>query len=346
MPAISNYISSQLGGVGQTVYGASGFGGNTLGVTSGGGSPTGTASSGVNYGTTSGGGMEGVLEPTPSAPAIDYDALIAPALQALDQAVGPAQSAYDANIADIDAYTGKAVSGQKSALQEAQLAAEQNKQRNTFAAEDAIDEQRRGFSEIGQGIQSRYGGTTGTGKFATEIAGARTMKNIGAFRQGLSQALQTIGDRFEQVKTATQFAIQDLEDRGQADKLKAKANLDATLNQIRMAKGELQSNKAQMAAEAMQFYQKQLADINARNSAFKQEIFVQEQAAQQQLAAAQSKAQGAIKQFQATQLGVTPDGSPIFGSFNPYTGQSQPFNVGGSLGATQEEDDGYGLANI
>lgn len=292
--------------------------------------------------------LQGVLQEQPQAPQIDYDAMIRPALEGLDAAMGSSQSAYEANLGDIETSGRKSIQGQQSALDEAKIAAAKYKTSNQADAENQVNEQRRGFSEISQGIQSRYGGSTGTGAFATQVAGAQSLKNIGAVRQGLSQAITSIDDRLEQVKGATQIAIQDLEDQMQNQKLRAKADLDQALSQIRIAKGELQSRKAELATQAIQMYQQQVQQVNAANAQFKQQLYTQSQAAEQQLAAARARAGEAAKQFSITKIGVDPNtGYDQYGTFESNSGTVSPLNFtgGGQLTQTSQEDDLYGLAN-
>lgn len=307
-------------------------GGGTGGVTGGGTQPQ-------------GGDMP--LQQAPGMPSIDFDAMIAPALQALDAAIGPAQAGYEANVAGIEGTRKRQVAGAQSALAEATGVAGETKAARTQEAEGAINEQRRQLSEISQGLQARYGGTTGTGAFATEIAGSQATRNIGQLRQGLSSAIQSIDRGLEQVRTATTIAIADAEDRAAELKSQARSELDRTLANIRSARGELLGRKAELAANAVQYYQQVLQQVEQANVAFKQQVYLQAQAAEQKLAEARATGQNAINEFKAVTIGQTPEGFNIYGSFDPRTGQVSPFNVPGAAGsgalgsATAQEDDDF-----
>ena len=259
-------------------------------------------------------------QPQPQQPTIDYDALIAPALQALEGAVAPAQSEYEANVSGIETTRTKGRGQLQASLGEAQTSATRRKGEVTQQSESAIDEARRQFSEMQQGLQSRYGKTTGTGAFAETYLGGQTLRNIAGQRQALAQAVSTIDDRLEQVRTVTDIALKDVDEQAGTQKLQAKSSLDNALQQIRMAKGELLSRKTELAQQAMQFYQQQVAQVNANNTAFKQQLYQQQAAAEQRLQEARSRAGEAVQKLQSVTMGSADTG--YFGaSFNPATGE-------------------------
>ncbi len=284
--------------------------------------------------------LESLMQPQPQQQQVDFDALIAPALQGLDAAIAPQESAYQANVGQIEGNVGRAVAGQQSALSEAQTSADQARQRQGQVGEDAVNEQRRMFSEQQQGLQARYGGTTGTGRFAAEQAGAQTTRNIAQIRQQISESMQNIDNTIEKVRTTTQMYISDAEDKANELKLQAKAQLDQALGNIRIAKSELIGKKAELASQAVQFYQQQLAQVNAANTTFKQNIFLQSQKAEQDLALAKQSGQAAVQKLTAETIGYSTDGNntPIRGTFNPRTGVAAPFAQPTIGGATAGEE--------
>lgn len=285
-----------------------------------------------NAGNAFSGGMQNApMEPMPQQQGGNYDAMIQPAMDALNQAIAPLQSGYQANIASIDANTQKQTGQANANLSSTEKSANQSIQRNTQGTESAIDEARRQYSEIGQGIQSRYGGTTGTGKFATEVAGAQALKNIGAYRTNLNNAVTQINDSLEQTRTMTQMHIQDLESQSQAQKLQAKSELDNGLNQIRQMQGQLLGQKAQMAQEAVQQYQQQIQAITARNTQFQQQLYQQQLATEQKLNGALSQGENARKQFEfMVANGTLYKANPFTGEANAVGGEAVA--GGGKLG--------------
>lgn len=333
-PTPTNQYNQPIGPVPNGSSGGSGgSGGQVLGGQTGGGGGNGDPG--------------GVYEQSPGQPSIDYDAMIAPALQALDQATQAPQSEYTADVANIEANRAKAKGELQQNYATGQTEAARNRTRVTGQAESAIDEARRQFAEIQQGLQARYGGTTGSGAFVEGLAGRQALQNIGQQRQALTQAITTIDDRLEQVRSVTEMAQQDVDQQAEAQKAQAKAQLDNALNSIRIARGELLSRKVELAQNAMQFYQQQVAEVNARNAAFKQQLYRDQQAAEQKLLGAKDTATKQIKQFELVNINDNPY------VFNPYTGATQPASSGpqgvgqlpGSAIYGGQEDDELGRLN-
>jgi len=135
------------------------------------------------------------------------------------------------------------------------------------------------------------GGTTGTGRFASELAGSQTTRNIAGIRTNLSNVLLSIDNKVDEVREVTNVALRDIDDRADEGKRIAKRQLDATLNQIRSSKAELQSRKVELAQQAMQWYQGEIAKVNASNAQFKQELQLESVRAENQLALARQKAE-------------------------------------------------------
>lgn len=290
-------------------------------------------------GQTGDGGGNPPMENNPGQPSIDYDAMIRPALDALDQAIAPQESSYAATLQGIEANKSKGLGELDQSISQAGTEAGRSRERVTGQTESAVDESRRQFAEIQKGLQARYGGTTGSGAFTEGLAGRQALQNIGQQRTALTQAITTIDDRLEQVRSVTELAKQDLTQQVEAQKAQAKAQLDNALNSIRIARGELMSKKVEMAQSAMQFYQQQVAQVNARNAAFEQQLYRDQQAAEQALLTAKGKASSAVQKLQLVNI----DSIPY--TFNPSTGETQRANVtqqgAGYLGGVQGTEDDF-----
>jgi hypothetical protein len=257
------------------------------------------------------------MQEAPSAPSIDFDALIAPALAGLDAAIGPLQQSNAADIQGIESnrQTQAATTNQQLGAQTNTINTAKETQRGYERS--AADEARRQYSEVQQGIQSRYGGTTGTGAFATELAGGQAIRSIANVHEAAGKAIAGLDDKLVQVQEIGRIALQDIENQARDQTAKAKSNLELALADIRNQKGQLLAHKAEMAANAMQHYQDTVNQVNANNTAFKQQLFMQQQAAQQQLEAARSRATSIVSNAQPTGLGGYVDKT------NLYTGQGQ-----------------------
>ena len=251
------------------------------------------------------------LESMPEAPGFDWDAFIAPALEALGQAETAAQSSYTADVTDIERERATSIGRQKTYQTGEETRAVGEKTKKEQAGESAVAEARRQYGEIQQGLQGLYGGSTGTGAFATELAGRETLRNIGGVRQQVTNALSEIDDRLGQVRQMTQLNIEDAENQALSFKAKAKASLDQSLAQIRSSRGELQSRKAEMAMSAMQNYQNLVANINARNAAFKQQVAMQAQSVEQTLANARTRAAGIAQNYLTEPLEMFRQATPL-----------------------------------
>lgn len=301
--------------------------GSATGPSSGGYAGGGAPAAPVNQ--SSGQNYEGLIQQAPQQPQIDFDAMIRPALDALSAYEPQLQQGYEANVGDINAAATTQRASNQSNIDAQSATLNQAKSTQTQLGENAVDEARRQYGEIQQGLQSRYGGTTGTGAFASELAGRQTLQNIGKIREGLSSAMLEIDNKLQQVQEIGRISSQDIEDKTRASINQAKSQLDAQLQQIRLQKGELQANKASMAANAIQLYQQTVQNVNAQNTAFKQNLYVQQVNAENQLKAAQQQAQKIATSYQGQDYsGLTNTGTPV--TAQTFTNQTP--TAGGQLG--------------
>lgn len=230
--------------------------------------------------------------PQPGAPSIDFDALIAPALAGLDAAIAPLQQSNAADIAGINtnAQQARDTTNQSITAQTNTIGQAQNTQKQYETS--ASDAARRQYSEIQQGLQSRYGGTTGTGAFAAEQAGTQTLRSMADIKTNAANAQAQLSDKLQQVQEVGRTALAHIESDLQDQIAKAKSNLEMSLADIRNQKGQLMARKAELAANAVQLYQQTVNQVNTANAQFKQQLYSQQQAAQQNLELALQKASG------------------------------------------------------
>lgn len=237
------------------------------------------------------------MESGPSNDGYDFDAIINPVLEGLSQTESDAQSLYGQQEGDITA--GKQTSLDRlSQTQKAQKGIlDAGATRQTQEGESAADEARRQFAEVQQGLQGRYGGTTGTGAFAAEMAGRDTLGRIANIRQTVSAALAEIDDKKVQIEELGRIAAEDIDNDARNSVTQAREQLNSVLASIRGQRGELASRKAEMAMNAMQEFRALKAQVDARNTAFKQQLYMNQQAAAEKLANAQQRAQGIAESF-------------------------------------------------
>lgn len=143
-------------------------------------------------------------------------------------------------------------------------------------SEENVNQQRRAYSEMAQGLQSAYGGTTGTGAFATELMGREVLGNIGKIRQNFSSAVEDLGlTRAKAISEANQRIDQSNYLAAQLTS-QARTQLNADLEQIANARYMSQRDRMDRKMQAYQNYQNLVGDINARNSSFRQSIYRQQ----------------------------------------------------------------------
>lgn len=232
----------------------------------------------------------GLAQQGPAQPT-DNSALFQPILDSLDQLSTILDQNTQNRIGEFQQGANTDTQSAQQSFAQQQKTLDASGQQAMQRGESAADEARRQYAEIAQGQQARYGGSTGTGRFANEILGSQTTKNISQIRQQVSDFMFEIDTKKQQIEEIGRIALQDIQDKTKASIQQAQDNLQVNLNSIRQQKGELQAKKAQLAAEAVQTYQAQVQQVNANNTQFLQQLFMQQQSAKQQLQAARAKAQ-------------------------------------------------------
>lgn len=279
-----------------------------------------TGSSGVSRPPSGGGGggdntqqrgSNDLLENVPEQPPIDFDALIAPQLQALDEAETAISSATQNRIGEAEARRGTQTAQTQQSIAEQEGILGRKKTTQTQMGESAADEARRQFAEIQQGLQSLYGGTTGTGAFATELAGRGAMGQIFQIRQNLSNVIAEADDKLLQIKKVGELAQKEIEQNTNAEISQLRDQLQLGLGEIRREKGQLQTWKAQAAAEAIQQYQNMASQIRARNTQFLQDLYAKQVDAENQLKLKLTSARQTQESFKVMDLQQPGQESPV-----------------------------------
>ena len=233
-------------------------------------------------------------ESAPSKPTIDFT-FINKAISDLDAEVGRAEGLFSEQQNNIEAEQTSELARQEQTTQGLQTTLGKNKVTQQNLAGTAKDEARRAFSEIQQGLQARFGGTTGTGAFATELAGREALGNVSQINQTLVDNIGAIDDKLVQVEEFGKIALEEIRNETQNRISDARANLNQNLSAIRAQKGAFQSQKAQLANQALQIFQDTVNQVNARNTQFQQQLFLQQQSAKQSLSAIRQRAQTAVE---------------------------------------------------
>jgi hypothetical protein len=165
-------------------------------------------------------------------------------------------------------------------------------QYQTSAVQDTdqnVNQQRRALAEIQQGLQARYGGTTGTGAFVSELAGRETLGNIGKFKQTLANEFSKVNQL--RVNLFQTYEKNKLDISNQTEQLiaQAKSELNKQLANLEIQKGQVNADKSARKTQAIQFYQSQVQEINARNTQYLRQLDEQKNKIQNSLQSATYK---------------------------------------------------------
>lgn len=258
--------------------------------------------------TTDGGGitapsLESFQQPLPEQSSIDFDAMIAPALEGLESAIAPLQAGTEETVRGIEATRGTQVARTQAEFGAQERGLERARGRQEQLGESAASEARRQFAEFQQGVGARYGRRTSTGQAAAEIGATQTFRNIANIRQQVSEAMLQLDDKLQQVREIGRISVQEIEDSSRQQTSQARNQLQLQMADIRRQKGELMGRKAELASQAIQIYQNTVNQIQAQNAAFRQNIFLQQMNAENQLKLAQQKATRVVSSF--TPFGFT-----------------------------------------
>jgi hypothetical protein len=262
--------SGQLNAAGQSYYAGNGqqtvanTNKSTCAIIPSGTSGTGGQVQGAQtQGTTGGGDTQGT---------IDYNSMIQPALDALNGVANAAQSAATNNISDINAAQTVGQGQLNTALSGQQANINQSRASQQSLSQNAIQQAKQAYSEIGQGIQARYGGSTGTGAFATELAGRQTSTNMAQINTNLTQSMAALDNTWQQVQATHDDNLKALTQQTNAAIDQVKNTLSTNLANIGTQQGMLQSQKAELIAQAVQNYQSTVNSINTANQQFAQTL--------------------------------------------------------------------------
>lgn len=213
----------------------------------------------------------------------DFNALIAPAIEGYNNYISTLQGQLPDTLSSIDKSLANQTDTINSSVKQQQQTVDTAKQAQQASQENAANEAKRIYSEIQQGLQSRYGGTTGTGAFATEIAGGQTARDVSNIRTTGAQLIKQLDDKSLQIQEVGRLALQDAQQSAEQQKLDAKNKLEQQIADIRSKIGETQANKATLYANAYQNYQDYVRQVDASNTAFQQNLYQQQLATQQQI---------------------------------------------------------------
>jgi len=275
------------------------------------------------------------------------------AFEAVNQMQGAIQSGYQAELsgAELGTQQRKAELQAEQAMRLADFARQRAEaqgqvgmanQKAEAQTESVIEQARRQAAELMQGIQARYGGTTGTGRFTSEILGSQATRNIAqnqaALRQykaqmdsELQNTMSKIGLAENELKTKVTSLINQEDQNLQQAKIQLRANLDKSLADISQQRSMLETEKANKRYEILNDYQNRLDQVERYNLDHKRQLEAQYQQQQNEINMLKQQAQQSyavktneLKTLTAPQLSQFVSG----GILSPQQAFQQAQNIG------------------
>ena len=189
----------------------------------------------------------------------------------------------------------------------------------------AVGEAQSQYDEIQQGMQSLYGGTTGTGKFAGELAYRSANRNIanirGAAMLGIAQnqaaltnvIAEIVGARGN-IETEAMRQVADINTWAQQQQKEARASMEEQLNRINLARAESEATKADKRLALLQDTRNFLAGLDTQSKQLQQQVFL---GAQQQADKLEFMEAQANQDFQTALKTATMIPTPNVSVFTP-----------------------------
>jgi len=184
------------------------------------------------------------------------------------------QSQLPGTLETLDAEAGLTRTGIQNERTRREDLLDLNRSREQERTRSAISEARRNAAELLTGLQARFGATTGTGGFAGELLGRETMSNIAQNRASEADALRQIRTAEIDLERQTSQMINELDTKLQIAKQDARRQLDLNLAEINNNRESLEFDKQKAKVDTLKEYAQINAQIDANNTAFKQDLFL------------------------------------------------------------------------
>ena len=199
------------------------------------------------------------------APSLDE--LVGPAIQALEEFEGVAKRQYmEVEPGAIGATEARGVREAEAEQTKAEAVGTTRRAEEGRRTESAIGEARRGFSELQQGLISRFGTAISTGLGAQSILGAEAMRNINNLRTAYTDFEGRMAQAENEVRVDVANRIQTIREQAEQSRSEARQNLMNVLAEINVRKAELKQGGAEVRLRALQDYRNTLAAVNQRNT--------------------------------------------------------------------------------
>lgn len=151
-----------------------------------------------------------------------------------------------------------------------------NKQELQTEESQTANQLRQQVAEMNQGIQSRYGGTTGTGRFASEILGRSFVQEMSANRQNLTNKISIIEQNRNDAISQANKQIFESQLQTQQDIAQLTAQKNNAITELRNQQGLLGIQRSKMIVDAVNNYNQQIEGVRQQNSRFYQNLYLKQ----------------------------------------------------------------------
>ena len=149
--------------------------------------------------------------------------------------------------------------------------------------QNALAEARALHSELLRGQQQRFGGSPGTGQFASELQGREFARQAGDINQTGMRNERDLGVQEQQIQQNYQNAKLQIDGQAQEALADAQRQLEDQLRQIEASRFELGQNKTNMRIDALREFNANRQNIEAQKRQFEQQLSASAIQAQQNI---------------------------------------------------------------
>jgi hypothetical protein len=227
------------------------------------------------------------------------------------------------------------------ALQEGQTSVESAKMGVKKDEQNALSAARNLYQELNQAGIQRFGGSSSAGEFANQLLGREFQKNVGKAFETSGNNMQKLVEKGIQIKQNYDTQLQSLETQKQGALAQAKDVFRQRLDQINNTRLGLSENKAQLKLQALQQLRSEAMAISQQHEQFRQQLYLQSQAADQNLKAS-------ISQYRSTAMTPTSldaQGNPVMSQFGTNQ-QAQTGTLQGGVATGKKNPYDYSQYNL
>lgn len=136
----------------------------------------------------------------------------------------------------------------------------------------ALDEAKRLFGEVSQGVRQRFGGVNSAGDFANQFYNRELQRQSGQINNTLGQNLYGLQNKQQDLQSQLSTGLQKIDEQKAAAQSQAQAAFQQQLNEINAQRGALAGQKAQQQLLALQNYRQQAAQIQLAHEQMAQQL--------------------------------------------------------------------------